>query len=111
MSFKGGFVVGDLFFYEVFVIGGMLSVCGYNDGVIGMGCKYVVGSVEMCVSVIFTIIGAAFFDYGSDLYSGGLVFGDFVGMCGKFGSGYSYGVVGMFEIGGLLICFDYVKND
>ena len=111
LSSKGGSVVGDLPPYEAFAIGGTSSVRGYNDGAIGTGRKYVVGSAEMRVPVTPTITGAAFFDYGSDLHSGGSVLGDPAGTRGKPGSGYSYGVAGMFETGGLPIRFDYAKND
>jgi outer membrane protein insertion porin family len=111
LSSKGGSVVGDLPPYEAFAIGGTSSVRGYNDGAIGTGRKYVVGSAEMRVPVTPTITGAAFFDYGSDLHSGSSVLGDPAGTRGKPGSGYSYGVAGMFETGGLPIRFDYAKND
>jgi len=111
LSSKGGSVIGDLPPYEAFAIGGTSSVRGYNDGAIGTGRKYGVGSAEYRLPVRPGITGAVFFDYGSDLHSGSSVLGDPAGTRGKPGSGYSYGAAALFESGGLPIRFDYAKND
>ena len=111
LSSKGGSVIGDLPPCEAFAIGGTTSVRGYNDGAIGTGRKYVVGSAEARVPITPMFTAAAFFDYGSDLHSGSSVLGDPAGTRGKPGSGYSYGVAGMLETGGLPIRIDYARND
>lgn len=110
LSSKGGSVFGDLPPYEAFAIGGTSSVRGYNDGSIGTGRKYVVGSAEYRLPIRPGITGALFFDYGSDLHSGSSVLGDPAGTRGKPGSGFAYGGAALFETGGLPIRFDYAMN-
>lgn len=66
-SFLGGIVFGDLVFYEVFFIGGINSVWGYDEGVVGLGCLCIVVSGEVfilfvCFFFLFEI-GGLFFLY------------------------------------------------
>ena len=111
LSSKGGNVIGDLPPYEAFAIGGTTSVRGYNDGGIGTGRKFVVGSAELRAPVTSGLTGAIFFDYGSDLHSGAGVLGDPAGTRGKPGNGYGYGVAGIFTQSGIPFRFDYARND
>lgn len=111
LSSKGGNVIGDLPPYEAFAIGGTTSVRGYNDGGIGTGRKFVVGSAELRAPVTSGLTGAIFFDYGSDLHSGAAVLGDPAGTRGKPGVGYGYGVAGIFTQSGIPFRFDYARND
>lgn len=111
LSSKGGNVIGDLPPYDAFSIGGTASVRGYNDGAIGAGRKFVVGSAEARLPFTTALTGCLFFDYGSDLHSGSNVLGDPAGTRGKPGSGFSYGVAGIFESGRIPFRFDYARND
>lgn len=46
-SLSGGHVVGDFSPHEAFAIGGTNSVRGYEEGAVGSGRSYVVGSGEV----------------------------------------------------------------
>ena len=90
---KGGNVIGDLPPYEAFPIGGANSVRGYQEGGVGTGRKFIVGSAELSVPLVpESINGCIFFDIGSDLKSGVSVLGDPGGTRGKPGQGYGYGL-------------------
>lgn len=90
-SGKGGGIFGDLPPYEAFPIGGTNSVRGYDEGEVGSGRHYVVGSVEGTVPVMSALGGVLFFDYGTDLDTGHTVLGDPAGTRGKPGRGFGYG--------------------
>ncbi|ERN11759.1 hypothetical protein AMTR_s00022p00244130 [Amborella trichopoda] len=67
MSLSGGHVMGNFSPHEAFAIGGTNSVRGYEEGAVGSGRSYAVGSSEVSVR-------------------------DPAGARGKLGSGYGYGV-------------------
>ncbi|KAF3775476.1 Outer envelope protein 80 [Nymphaea thermarum] len=90
-SLTGGTVVGNFSPHEAFAIGGTNSVRGYEEGAVGSGRSYVVGSGEVSFRMFGPVEGAIFADYGSDLGSGSAVPGDPAGARGKPGSGYGYG--------------------
>eukprot|EP00271_Cylindrocystis_brebissonii_P001837 TRINITY_DN1213_c0_g1_i1.p1 TRINITY_DN1213_c0_g1~~TRINITY_DN1213_c0_g1_i1.p1 ORF type:complete len:900 (+),score=147.38 TRINITY_DN1213_c0_g1_i1:214-2913(+) len=90
-SFSGGTVFGDLAPYDAFPIGGTNSVRGYDEGAVGTGRSYVVGSVESSFKLVGPIEGVVFADYGSDLGSGHTVLGDPAGARGKPGRGHGIG--------------------
>ncbi|XP_026425096.1 outer envelope protein 80, chloroplastic-like isoform X2 [Papaver somniferum] len=91
LSFSGGHVVGNFSPHEAFAIGGTNSVRGYEEGAVGSGRSYVVGSGEISFPMFGPVEGALFTDYGSDLGSGPMVPGDPAGARLKPGSGYGYG--------------------
>ncbi|XP_068641814.1 outer envelope protein 80, chloroplastic isoform X2 [Aristolochia californica] len=91
LSLSGGQVVGNFSPHEAFAIGGTNSVRGYEEGAVGSGRSFVVGSGEISLRLFGPVEGAIFADYGSDLGSGQMVPGDPAGARGKPGSGYGYG--------------------
>ncbi|KHN33340.1 Outer envelope protein 80, chloroplastic [Glycine soja] len=91
LSISGGHVVGNFSPYEAFAIGGTNSVRGYEEGSVGSGRSYVVGSGEVSFPVYGPVEGVIFSDYGTDLGSGPTVPGDPAGARKKPGSGYGYG--------------------
>ncbi|PSR86836.1 Outer envelope protein [Actinidia chinensis var. chinensis] len=91
LSLSGGHVVGNFSPHEAFAIGGTNSVRGYEEGAVGAGRSYVVGSGEIAFPLSGPVEGALFADYGTDLGSGPTVPGDPAGARLKPGSGYGYG--------------------
>uniref|UniRef100_A0ACD5YPG1 Uncharacterized protein n=1 Tax=Avena sativa TaxID=4498 RepID=A0ACD5YPG1_AVESA len=91
LSASGGHVEGNFSPHEAFVIGGTNSVRGYDEGAIGSGRSYAVGSGEVSCCLFGPFKGVIFGDYGSDLGSGPNLPGA-AGAHGKPGSGYGYGV-------------------
>ncbi|KAJ0988151.1 hypothetical protein J5N97_006507 [Dioscorea zingiberensis] len=91
LSLSGGHVVGKFSPHEAFAIGGTNSVRGYEEGAVGSGRSYAVGSGEVSFHMFGPLEGVLFADYGSDLGSGATVPGDPAGARGKPGSGYGYG--------------------
>lgn len=51
-SLSGGHVVGNFSPHEAFAIGGTNSVRGYEEGAVGSGRSYVVGSGETSFPVV-----------------------------------------------------------
>ncbi|KAE8788190.1 hypothetical protein D1007_37793 [Hordeum vulgare] len=92
LSASGGHVEGNFSPHEAFAIGGTNSVRGYEEGAVGSGRSYAVGSGEVSCRLFGPLEGVVFGDYGSDLGSGPTVPGDPAGARGKPGSGYGYGV-------------------
>lgn len=92
LSFSGGHVVGNFPPHEAFAIGGTNSVRGYEEGAVGSGRSYAVGSGEVSFPMFRQLEGVLFADYGTDLGSGASVSGDPAGARGKPGSGYGYGL-------------------
>ncbi|KAL0435431.1 UNVERIFIED_CONTAM: Outer envelope protein 80, chloroplastic [Sesamum radiatum] len=108
---SGGHVVGKFPPHEAFPIGGTNSVRGYEEGALGSGRSYVVGSGEMSFPVMGPVKGVVFADYGTDLGSGSTVPGDPAGARNKPGSGYGYGIgVRVDSLFGPLR-FEYAFND
>ncbi|KAH9707350.1 Outer envelope protein 80 [Citrus sinensis] len=91
LSLSGGHVVGNFSPHEAFAIGGTNSVRGYEEGAVGSGRSYVVGSGEISFPMLGPVEGVIFSDYGTDLGSGPSVPGDPAGARLKPGSGYGYG--------------------
>ncbi|KAG5114807.1 hypothetical protein JHK82_038076 [Glycine max] len=91
LSISGGHVVGNFSPYEAFAIGGTNSVRGYEEGSVGSGRSYIVGSGEISFPMYGPVEGVIFSDYGTDLGSGPTVPGDPAGARKKPGSGYGYG--------------------
>ncbi|XAR60392.1 hypothetical protein NMG60_11033746 [Bertholletia excelsa] len=91
LSLSGGHVIGNFSPHEAFAIGGTNSVRGYEEGAVGSGRSYAVGSGEMAFPLLGPLEGAVFADYGTDLGSGPTVPGDPAGARLKPGSGYGYG--------------------
>lgn len=91
LSLSGGHVVGNFSPHEAFAIGGTNSVRGYEEGAVGSGRSYVVGSGEISFPVHGPVEGVVFADYGADLGSGSTVPGDPAGARLKPGSGYGCG--------------------
>ncbi|CAK7339322.1 unnamed protein product [Dovyalis caffra] len=91
LSLSGGHVVGNFSPYEAFAIGGTNSVRGYEEGAVGSGRSYAIGSGEISFPVFGPVEGVVFADCGTDLGSGSTVPGDPAGARLKPGSGYGYG--------------------
>lgn len=91
LSLSGGHVMGNFSPHEAFAIGGTNSVRGYEEGAVGSGRSYAVGSGEISFPVLGPVEGVVFADYGTDLGSGPTVPGDPAGARLKPGSGYGYG--------------------
>ncbi|KAL6204101.1 hypothetical protein ACLB2K_021370 [Fragaria x ananassa] len=91
-SVSGGHVIGNFPPHEAFVIGGTNSVRGYEEGAVGSGRSYAVGSGEISFPLVGPVGGVIFADYGTDLGSGPTVPGDPAGARLKPGSGYGYGL-------------------
>ncbi|KAK7261551.1 hypothetical protein RIF29_27865 [Crotalaria pallida] len=91
LSLFGGHVVGNFSPFEAFAIGGTNSVRGYEEGAVGSGRSYVVGSGEISFPMMGPVEGVLFSDYGTDLGTGSTVPGDPAGARLKPGSGYGYG--------------------
>ncbi|XP_071677947.1 outer envelope protein 80, chloroplastic [Lolium perenne] len=70
LSASGGHVEGNFSPHEAFSIGGTNSVRGYEEGAIGTGRSYAVGSGEVSCRLFGPFEGVIFGDYGSDLGSG-----------------------------------------
>ncbi|AQK69636.1 Outer envelope protein 80 chloroplastic [Zea mays] len=92
LSASGGHMEGNFPPHEAFAIGGTNSVRGYEEGAVGSGRSYAVGSGEVSCRMFGPLEGVVFGDYGSDLGSGPKVPGDPAGARGKPGSGFGYGV-------------------
>ncbi|MDJ0717896.1 MAG: BamA/TamA family outer membrane protein [Prochloraceae cyanobacterium] len=85
-------ILGDLPPYEAFVVGGVNSVRGYPDGLVGSGRSYLQATAEYRFP-IWRFIGAAiFFDYGTTLGTGSEVPGNPSDVRDLPGSGYGYGI-------------------
>lgn len=69
-SFLGGIVIGDLVFYEVFFIGGINSVWGYDEGFVGLGwlCVVVSGEIFIFFVCFFFFLKEMFFFIVIDIY-------------------------------------------
>lgn len=92
INIQGGTVLGDLPPYEAFSIGGGNSVRGFEEGAVGAGRSFLLGTVEYRFPLFSEFLnGALFADYGTDLGSGDAVPGNPAGVRGKPGNGFGYG--------------------
>ncbi|EDX87817.1 outer membrane protein, OMP85 family, putative [Synechococcus sp. PCC 7335] len=88
---QGGLAVGDLPPYEEFPLGGGNSVRGFEEGGVGSGEAFLLGTVEYRFPLFTQFLnGALFADYGTDLGSGRGA-NDPAAVRGKPGSGFGYG--------------------
>ena len=91
-NLQGGTVLGDLPPYEAFPLGGGNSVRGYEEGAVGSGRSFLLGTAEYRFPLFSEFLsGALFADYGTDLGSGDSVPGNPAGVRGKPGNGFGYG--------------------
>ncbi len=91
-NLQGGTAIGEIPPYEAFPLGGGNSVRGYEEGAVGSGKSYALGTVEYRFPLFSEFLnGALFADYGTDLGSGDAVPGNPAGLRGKPGSGFGYG--------------------
>ncbi|MEL6938726.1 MAG: BamA/TamA family outer membrane protein [Cyanobacteria bacterium J06598_1] len=91
-NLQGGTAIGDIPPYEAFPLGGGNSVRGYEEGAVGSGRSFLLGTVEYRFPLFSEFLnGALFADYGTDLGSGSSVPGDPAGARDKPGSGFGYG--------------------
>lgn len=91
-NLQGGTVVGELPPYEAFPLGGGNSVRGYEEGAVGAGRSYLLGTAEYRFPLFSQFLsGVLFADYGTDLGSGDSVPGNPAGVRGKPGNGFGYG--------------------
>lgn len=91
-NLQGGTAIGNLPPYEAFPLGGGNSIRGYEEGAVGAGKSYALGTVEYRFPLFSQFLGGALFaDYGTDLGSGSAVSGNPAGVRGKPGSGFGYG--------------------
>ncbi|RYR42652.1 hypothetical protein Ahy_A08g039108 isoform C [Arachis hypogaea] len=91
LSVSGGHVMGNFPPYEAFAIGGTNSVRGYDEGAVGSGRSYVIGSGEISFPMFGPVEGVLFSDYGTDFGTGPSVPGDPAGARFKPGSGCGCG--------------------
>ena len=91
-NLQGGATLGEIPPYEAFPLGGGNSVRGFEEGGVGSGTAFLLGTVEYRFPLFSQFLnGALFADYGTDLGSGSSVPGDPAGVRGKPGSGFGYG--------------------
>ncbi|MGB3298278.1 MAG: BamA/TamA family outer membrane protein, partial [Phormidesmis sp.] len=91
-NLQGGTTIGELPPYEAFPLGGGNSVRGYEEGAVGSGKSYALGTVEYRFPLFSKFLnGALFADYGTDLGSGDSVPGNPAGVREKPGNGFGYG--------------------
>jgi len=91
-NLQGGVSVGDIPPYEAFPLGGGNSVRGFEEGGVGSGTAFLLGTAEYRFPLFSEFLnGALFMDYGTDLGSGSSVSGNPAGVRDKPGSGFGYG--------------------
>lgn len=92
LNLQGGTVIGDLPPYEAFSLGGGNSVRGFEEGAVGAGRSFLLGTAEYRFPLFSEFLnGTLFADYGTDLGTGDSVPGNPAGVRGKPGSGFGYG--------------------
>ncbi len=92
LNLQGGTAIGEIPPYEAFPLGGGNSVRGFEEGAVGSGRSFLLGTVEYRFPLFSEFLnGALFADYGTDLGSGSSVPGDPAGVRDKPGSGFGYG--------------------
>ncbi len=91
-NLQGGTSLGELPPYGAFPLGGGNSVRGYEEGAVGSGRSFLLGTAEYRFPLFSEFLtGALFADYGTDLGSGDAVPGNPAGVRGKPGNGFGYG--------------------
>ncbi|MBD2019803.1 BamA/TamA family outer membrane protein, partial [Leptolyngbya sp. FACHB-36] len=89
---QGGTTVGDLPPYSAYVLGGLNSVRGYENGDVATSRSYLQATAEYRFPIYRFIGGVAFTDFATDLGSSDSVLGEPGVQRGKPGSGFGYGV-------------------
>ena len=91
-NLQGGTTLGEIPPYEAFPLGGGNSVRGFEEGAVGSGRSFALGTVEYRFPLFSEFLnGALFADYGTDLGTGDNVPGNPAGVRGKPGNGFGYG--------------------
>ncbi len=89
---QGGTTVGDLPPSQAYLLGGVNSVRGFEQGKVGIGKSYALASAEYRFPIFNETLGGTLFaDYGTDLGSSGSVIGAPGTARGRSGSGFGYG--------------------
>jgi outer membrane protein insertion porin family len=89
---RAGTILGDFPPYEAFILGGVNSVRGYEEGAVGSSRTFVQATAEYRFPILSFLGGVLFFDAATDLGTGNDVPGDPAGVRDKPGSGFGYGV-------------------
>ncbi|MGD1901894.1 MAG: BamA/TamA family outer membrane protein [Geitlerinemataceae cyanobacterium] len=90
---RAGTIIGDDFPpYEAFILGGVNSVRGYEEGAVGSSRTFVQATAEYRFPILSFLGGVVFLDAATDLGTGDSVPGNPAGVRDKPGSGFGYGV-------------------
>ncbi|RQH24832.1 BamA/TamA family outer membrane protein [Okeania hirsuta] len=90
-NIQGGHIIGDLPPYEAFPLGGTNTVRGYDEGSVGAGRTFLLGTVEYRFPVFGFLGGALFIDAATVFDSQSSVIGNPGGVREKPGDGIGYG--------------------
>ncbi len=89
---QGGTTIGDLPPSQAFLLGGVNSIRGFEQGKVGVGKSYALASAEYRFPILNETVGGTLFaDYGTDLSSSGAVVGAPGVQRGRSGNGFGYG--------------------
>ena len=89
---QGGTTIGDLPPSQAYLLGGVNSVRGFEQGKVGIGKSYALASAEYRFPILNETIGGTLFaDYGTDLGSSSGVIGNPGLQRNRSGSGFGYG--------------------
>ena len=110
-NIQGGHIIGDLPPYEAFPLGGTNTVRGYDEGLVGAGRTFLLGTVEYRFPLFGFLSGALFIDAATVFDSQSSVIGNPGGVREKPGDGIGYG--GGIRVQSPLgpIRIDYAIND
>lgn len=89
---RAGTILGDFPPYEAFILGGVNSVRGYEEGAVGSSRTFVQATAEYRFPILSFLGGVVFVDAATDLGTGNDVPGDPAGVRDKPGSGFGYGL-------------------
>lgn len=89
---RAGTILGDFPPYEAFILGGVNSVRGYEEGAVGSSRTFVQATAEYRFPILSFLGGVVFVDAATDLGTGNDVPGDPAGARDKPGSGFGYGL-------------------
>lgn len=92
VNVQAGTVIGDMPPTQAFMLGGINSVRGYEEGDLGSARSYFLASGEYRFPVVSRVGGVIFADFASDLGSGGSVPGKPAVVRNKPGIGFGTGV-------------------
>jgi len=89
---RAGTILGDFPPYEAFILGGVNSVRGYEEGAVGSSRTFIQATAEYRFPILAFLSGVVFVDAATDLGTGNNVPGDPAGVRDKPGSGLGYGL-------------------